>query len=123
MLDYGMPDCWLFKQRHPVEWATFGCGPGGVGDYLVPDTMWGLDISEACRIHDWFYRFCPDRSAEAKAFADNLMLQNCLAIVNAKSKSWTLKHLRTVRCHTYHFMVTHFGQSSWDECKSVRDKS
>ena len=122
MLNYGIIECENFKRNNPNEWATFGCGPGGVGDYLVPDTMWGLDISEACRIHDWFYRFCPDRSAKAKAFADSLMLHNCLAIVDEKSNSWILWQLRKVRCHTYHFMVRKFGQGAWDEARSIRDK-
>jgi hypothetical protein len=116
------PECHLFKDEHPDEWATFGCGPGGTGDYLVPDTMWGLDISEACRVHDWYYRFFSDRSPAAKKLADNLMLENTLHIVNTQSSNFFVKALRRVRCHTYYSMVNVFGKSSWEEAKSIRDK-
>jgi hypothetical protein len=115
-------ECWKFKRENPEEWATFGCGPGGVGDILVPDTMWGLNISEACRVHDWYYRFYYDRSASGKMLADELMLQNTRWIIKMESDSRTLKYLRNVRAKTYYVMVSHCGQSSWDDCKSVRDK-
>jgi len=110
------------QKNNPEEWATFGCGPGGWGDWIVPDTMWGLDISEACRIHDWYYRFFSDRSKCGKELADTLMKENLLAIIHSKSKSRTFRTLRGVRANTYHFMVSKCGQSSWDECKSIRDK-
>lgn len=122
MIDYGVIECENFKRNNPEEWKTFGCGPGGIGDYLVPDTMWGLDISEACRIHDWFYRFCPDRSEKAKRYADWLMLQNCLDIVHRESKSRIAKQLRIIRCHTYFFMVSTLGKKAWGSGRSVRDK-
>jgi hypothetical protein len=116
------PECHAFKAEHPEEWATFGCGPGGVGDYLVPDTMWGLDISEACRVHDWYYRFFRDRSLDAKRLADGFMLTNTLQIVNTQSSNFFVRALRRVRCHTYHKMVKTFGKSSWKSAKSIRDK-
>ena len=115
-------DCADFKGASPETWATFGCGPGGVGDYLVPDTMWGLDISEACRVHDWYYRFFKDRSTEAKALADKLMLLNTLLIVDNQSSNFFVKALRRIRCRTYYTMVRTFGKSSWNGEKSIRDK-
>ena len=110
-----------FKKEHPDEWAKFGCGPGGFGDYLVPDTMWGLDISEVCKIHDWYYRFYPDRGNVSRMVADDIMLDNARKIVKSKS-SWFLKFHRLVRCKVYYLMVSKFGQSSWDQAKGIRDK-
>ena len=41
------PNCRDFRIWHAKEWHTFGCGPGGLGDWVVPDTMWGLRVTEA----------------------------------------------------------------------------
>lgn len=30
-----------------------GCGPGRLGNILVPDTILGVNIGPACRIHDY----------------------------------------------------------------------
>jgi hypothetical protein len=116
-------ECFKFKRENPEEWASFGCGPGGLGDWLVPDTMWGLNISEACRIHDWYYRFFYDRSPRAKEFADQLLLENARTIITKGSHNFITRKLRYIRCRTYYFMVDKCGQSSWDEAKSIRDKS
>lgn len=89
---------------------------------MVPDTMWGLCVTEPCRIHDWYYRFYWDRSAEAKKFADDLLKKNVLYVIDKNSKYWITRNLRHVRANTYHFMVSKLGQSSWDDCKSIRDK-
>ena len=68
------PECWKFQKEHPDEFATFGCGPGGIGDWFVPDTIWFLNIKPACQIHDWYYRFQPGASEEDRAAADRILL-------------------------------------------------
>jgi len=114
--------CWQFKIDNPEEWETFGCGPGGVGDMLVPDTMWGLNINEACRVHDWYYRMYPDRSEEARKSADQIMHDNAVDIVNNADSGRILRFLRRLRCKTYFHMVRNFGKSSWNQAKGIRDK-
>ncbi len=111
-LDY-LPECEDFKRNHPDEWKSFGCGPGGAGDFIVPDTMWGLSVRPACRGHDFEYRFCHDRSRSARKSADKRLLKNCLIIVNEKSVRWQYKKMRKIRCHTYYYMVRWFGGGSW----------
>lgn len=32
-----------------------GFGPGGFGDHLVPDAMYGISMKPACRIQDLMY--------------------------------------------------------------------
>lgn len=110
---YAHPECWIFREKHPEEFASFGCGPGGAGDKLVPDTMYGLDISNACRIHDWYYRFYPENTEEARAMADRIMKNNLLRIVEAKTRNKFLLWLRRRRCKTYYWMVREFGASSY----------
>lgn len=37
----------------PSDWEGNGCGPEGWKGLLIPDTLGGIDISEACRRHDY----------------------------------------------------------------------
>ena len=110
---YAHPECWEFKKEHPDEFQSFGCGPGGAGDKFVPDTMYGLNVSNACRIHDWYYRFYPENTEEARKMADRILLNNLLRIVEANTKSKILLCLRRRRCKTYYRMVRTFGASSY----------
>lgn len=112
---FACPECWLFAEEHPEDFASFGCGPGGLGDRLVPDTMYGLDISDACRIHDWYYRFYPENTEEARAMADRVLKNNLLRIVREKTKSSILLWLRERRCQTYYIMVRNFGAPAFFE--------
>ena len=118
---YAHPECWLFSTEHEKDFLSFGCGPGGAGDKLVPDTMYGLDISPACRIHDWYYRFYPEDKEEARAMADRIMKNNLLRIVEANTKSKVLLWLRRRRCHTYYIMVRKFGGSSYFEDRNTEE--
>lgn len=61
-----------------------GCGPEGIIGKLVPDTLAGADISEACNIHDWMYQ-----EGEDKQKADLFFLANMVFICSRKSK-WLL---------------------------------
>ena len=106
---YADPRCWKFREDHPEEWKAFGCGPGGFGDKLVPDTMYGLNVSEACRIHDWYYRFYPDSTPSARKMADYAFRNNLIRIVEAKTKNRVLRWVRKRRCQAYYAMVRALG--------------
>ena len=85
-----------------------GCGAGdGLGDRLVPDTMWGLSVQPACEIHDWMY--AKGRSIEDKKQADGVFLDNLLRIIDAGTSSWVLRKLRRRRARTYYLSVKYFG--------------
>jgi len=106
----------IFEKLFPDEYKAFGCGPGGVGDWLVPDTMWGLWVGDACRQHDHDYRFGNGSSDEHRKQCDTRMRLNMLMIVNAQSKTKTFKALRHVRVNTYYFWVRVAGGGSyWKE--------
>jgi hypothetical protein len=109
-------DCQKFIEEHPDEFKTYGCGPGGIGDYLVPDTVWGLSIRQACRIHDWAYRHANDASEEARKQHDKILSYNSMRIVIARTTNHTLFVLRRRRVKTYYQMVRAFGgRAYWDE--------
>lgn len=53
-----------------------GCGIGGVTRNLIPDHLMGVDIREACAIHDYEYHFAKndeDYSKADKAFHGNML--------------------------------------------------
>ena len=37
----------LSDDKRNEMWSEWGCGPGGIGDRFVPDTLWGLSITHA----------------------------------------------------------------------------
>ena len=45
-----------YWEAAPSEKRKICNGCGTKEGLNVPDTMWGLDISEACKIHDWMYQ-------------------------------------------------------------------
>ena len=109
-------ECWEFKWQHPEEFASYGCGPGGIGDFLVPDTVYGLSIRDACRVHDWGYRHCKNASEDDRARHDRILKNNSQRIVDFHTKNWLLKKLRYRRVLTYYYMVKNFGSTAyWSE--------
>jgi hypothetical protein len=109
-------DCWEFKWAHLDEFNSYGCGPGGIGDFLVPDTVYGLSIREACKIHDWGYRHCINASEVDRARHDRILHNNSQRIVIAGTDWRWMKALRLRRCLTYYQMVCNFGANAyWEE--------
>lgn len=52
---------------------TGGCGPGKLGDALIPDKIFGLDLTPACQVHDFDYSpmsEIPRALADARFFAN-----------------------------------------------------
>jgi len=105
--------CIEFQKNFPGEFAGYGCGPGPLGDYFVPDTVWFLSIREACRRHDWATQHSLGNSEADRKRNDDMFLDNMLLIVEEKTKrKWLLK-LRRRRCFTYYNMVRKFGGPSY----------
>jgi hypothetical protein len=109
--------CWVFQEAYPGEFSSYGCGPGGLGDWFVPDTMWGLSVTDACRIHDWDYRHAPEASEEHRDECDRRLLSNVRRIINAKSTNKFSRRLRLIRSSTYYQFVHHMG-----DFEAVADK-
>jgi hypothetical protein len=112
---YAEPECWKFKEKHPDIFSSFGCGPGGIGDFLVPDTVWGLSIKPACQIHDWYYRFYPYRTEADRKIADTIFGNNMLRIVNYYTKSRFLRRRRYIRTGIYYKAVRSLGGPAWHD--------
>lgn len=89
---------------------TGGCGRDGLEDRLIPDTIWGLDISPVCRVHDWMYIDAAesarkhgdqDRLSEAERFADGIMGANLISIIKQKTGSKVVQWMRLRRAYKY----------------------
>lgn len=93
--------------KEEVDKVTGGCGPGGKGDWLVPDTMYGLSVKPACRIHDYMYAF--GETIEDKESADRAFLNNMLRIIIEVTKWYLMRKLRIWRAYTYYKAVKKFG--------------
>jgi len=90
-----------------------GCGPGGFGDFLVPDTIWFLSITPACSIHDWEYHF--GETEEEKKVADKNLLDNMLRMIRDAGGWKILRILRRRRAMTYYWFVSNCGGPAfWD---------
>lgn len=89
------------------ERSRTGCGPGRLGDLLVPDTVWGLSVKPACSIHDFMYQI---GEVEAdREIADRVLLNNCVRLIGAKRSIWVIRRLRLRRARTYYQFVRSFG--------------
>jgi hypothetical protein len=84
-----------------------GCGPGGLGDYIVPDTLYGLSVKPACAIHDWQYHY--GVTLADKDDADNNFRDNMVRLIKAQGSWGIIENLRLRRARTYYEMVSHFG--------------
>lgn len=112
---YGCQPCSYFDATpQMLEDAAGGCGPGGVGDRLVPDRMYGLSVRPACSIHDWMYHFGQD--LEDKKKADGVFLENMVRIIDTKTRWDWVKFLRRRRAKKYYKLVKWFGGPAfWDK--------
>lgn len=95
--------------------ASNGCGPQGKLD-LIPDTLYGLSVAQACKIHDWEY--VKGESIEDKEKADSRFLDNMLRLIDKYTTNPLLKTLRRRRAHTYYEAVKRFGGPSFWENKT-----
>ena len=105
------PDSFWATDEATLAMLTGGCGPGKYGDYLVPDTMYGLSIKSACVVHD--YEYAVGKTSDDKRKADLHFLENLLFIVNRDSRWKIAKWLRGYRVMSYYLAVANGGDSSF----------
>lgn len=88
-----------------------GCGAGGWKGKLVPETVWGVSIREACRIHDYDY-WIGGLGIEAKKVADIRFYQNMLLIFE-EVEGWSrrLNWLRERRARFYLSVLTESNEA------------
>lgn len=86
-----------------------GAGSGWKSKLPVPNTLYGLDVTECCNIHDWMYYF--GISEYGKQLADDVFLVNMYRMI--KDGNWWLRFLRRRRAKKYYLAVKYFGKKAY----------
>jgi len=108
-------DSYRASTANERERICTGCGLSGWKGDLVPETIYGLNISEACNIHDWDYHF--GKTIEDKHRADNVFLDNMLILIE-QAGGWK-KWFRRWRAMTYYSAVRDFGHDAFMSNKKL----
>ena len=100
-----------------------GAGPDGLPSWVVPDTIYGLRITEAANIHDWMYVW--GETDHDKEKADEVFLLNMMRIINEHTTrfpilGWVLRGLRHRRALKYWEAVAAFGDGAFATARDVR---
>ncbi len=113
-----VPESFLNATEEEIDNKTGGCGPGEIGDWFVPDTMYGESVYLACRIHDWMYG--EGETIEDKKAADRVFLWNMTVLIQespktGKTEDSYLDQARLRRVMTYYQAVYYGGGDSFNE--------
>ena len=97
----------------PVDFKSNGCGSGSFADF-VPNTIYFLDITESCRIHD--YAYLVGTTIEDKDSADREFLNNMIRLIDAK-EAWYYPHWFARRRALKYYEAVHTlgGSAFWDK--------
>ena len=104
------PQSYWDASEEELDKYTGGCGPGKLGDYLVPDTMLGESVFLACQIHDWMYYV--GTTLEDKKWSDLLFLLNMTILID-DGELLDVARLRTVM--TYYEAVSYCGEEAFED--------
>lgn len=77
------------------------CGAGkGLGNIMVPETIYGLKVSPACFIHDKMFEWS-EPSWKAFHYSNNVFHLNIRNIIRYRSANWFMRSIRYYRAVTY----------------------
>lgn len=98
----------------PEDKALICNGAGAKDGIKVPDTMYGLDLTECFNIHDYMYHI--GVSFDDKRRADRTMLINCISVINNAPGllNKLLAPLRRRRALKYYEAVYYFGGKAFE---------
>lgn len=102
---YAPEEYWSLSDAAKSEICN-GCGPKTF-NCLIPDSMYGLRVTEACNIHDFMYLI--GRTEADREEADRVFLNNLLRIIEASGGWGVIKFLRRQRALKYYRAVRWFG--------------
>jgi hypothetical protein len=94
-----------------------GCGAGKFGDLLVPDALWGLNVTFLCKIHDHMYSTGETELDREKA--DRVLRNNLMRWISHETNNGLLSWLRMRRAAKYYLAVRMFGGPAFWNSKHV----
>ena len=89
-----------------------GCGAASAAIDYVPDTVYGLNISASCDIHDFGYYL--GGTEEDKYISDLFLLINALQIIKQNNGWKFMKALRYSRAIKYFYAVDFYGDDAFN---------
>jgi hypothetical protein len=107
-----------------IEKKTGGCGPGSIGDWFVPDSMYLESVYLACQIHDWCYG--EGETPEDKAIADRIFLWNMTVLIQdtpyqpGQKEKDALDIVRLRRVMSYYEAVSYGGSDAFDKGETMK---
>lgn len=109
-----VPKSYFEAPQSQIDEVTNGCGPEGWKEKIVPDTIYGLNVTSACLPHDWAYEF--ETTLDGKIFADHTLYDNLIVLINNKKTAWWwVTALRKRRAKTFLYMVSKFGDGPFND--------
>jgi len=83
---------------------------------LIPDRIWGLNIREACNIHDWMWRV--DRAGFS--YGNRVFLDNMNHLINNGLQWKWLVKCRRHRANVYYkFVSSKAGEKYYNKMKEL----
>lgn len=84
-----------------------GCGPKGVVGKLIPDSLLGVSVHEACNLHD--ERYHQGGSSEKRREADQKFLEDMFSAIEKEKGSHLVTQARKLGAYIYYYSVRIFG--------------
>lgn len=99
----------------PIDYKSNGCGSSKARFDYVPDSIFGVSITEACRIHDYMYSV--GKTLDDKYQADLIFLSNMLVLVERNTSWWYPTTIARNLVLKYYEAVVYFGEPAFFEGK------
>lgn len=123
--DLLLPLSFINATKEEIKAKTGGCGPGKIGDWLVPDTMYGESVFLACQGHDWMYG--DGETEEDRFYADMVFDWNMKVLIlihpttdsTLEFEDEKLDRLRLLRATKYFMAVRYCGSGSFGKGETV----
>jgi len=108
-----------YHEATPKERAEVCNGCGAKGGIKFPDSMWGLDVKEACNIHDWMTKY--GLTLMDFLFAAGMFIVNLTIIIWFGSSNKLTLTLRLMRATKYFVAVVVVGLNHFFKDKKRSD--
>lgn len=93
-----------FDKMNEFEWGA----NGRLSGLVIPENIYGIDISAACAVHDFEYEqgICQKR-------ADTRFYKNMEFLIKNSGENWFIKFLSNLRAKKYYIAVKMFGWTAF----------
>ena len=99
-----------------------GCGAGKIGGNITPDSIYGLNVTYECNIHDHMYERCC--CEEDEIVSDSVLTANLMSSIIANSNR-LMVWIRLFRASKYMIAVaaTTFSEQFWESNRNESGKA